>query len=171
MKMGSLFCILFILNASCQSYSQQEAYHYNKGYDYKHDTLRTHPFHVDSLVNFARQFVGLPYKATGKTPEGFDCSGFSFYCFKAYGIYLPYSSTDQATLGKEIPEVEAEAGDLIFFQGQDINDKTVHHVGILVNKKGEKLHFIHSSTSHGVRYDTLDSPYYKPRFVNIKRVH
>jgi murein DD-endopeptidase / murein LD-carboxypeptidase len=171
MKMQSFFCIFLILNFSCESYSQEETYHYNKGYDYKHDTLRASPFHIDSLIHFANQLVGIPYKSSGKTPVGFDCSGFSFYCFRTYGIYLPYSSTDQAKIGKEIPEAEAEAGDLIFFQGQDMNDKSVHHVGLLVNKKGEKLHFIHSSSSHGIRYDSVDSPYYKPRFVKIKRVY
>jgi cell wall-associated NlpC family hydrolase len=171
MKMQISFCILFILNASCESYSQKEAYHYNKGYDYKHDTLRTKPFHLDSLVLFANQFIGCPYKGGGKSPSGFDCSGFAFYCFRTYGIYLPYSSTDQEKLGKEIYENEAAAGDLIFFQGQDIFDKTVHHVGILVNQKGKKLNFIHASTSNGVRYDTLDNPYYMKRLVSIKRVY
>lgn len=170
MKMRIFFCVFFILCLSCESYSQKEAYRYNKGYDYKHDTL-TSPFHIDSLVHFAHKFVGTPYKASGKTPVGFDCSGFSFYCFRAYGIYLPYTSTDQAEIGKEIPEAEAEAGDLIFFQGENINDKKVRHVGLLVNKKGEKLNFIHSSSSHGIRYDTVDNPYYKKRFVKIKRVY
>lgn len=145
-------------------------YHYNKEYDYENDTLTTLPFRVDSLLRFADKMVGRPYISPGRSPEGFDCSGFTFYCFKRYGIYLPYSSDQQALIGKEVALTDAQAGDLIFFQGHDINDHTVHHVAILVNKKGQKLRFIHA-TSKGIQYDTIDNPYYKPRFKAIRSVY
>jgi cell wall-associated NlpC family hydrolase len=171
MKFQCLFCVLFILSFYCECFSQEEAHLNHNGFTNEHDTTRLPIFYVDSLVQFANQFVGTPYKAAGKSPKGFDCSGFSFYCFKNYGIYLPYSAPGQAQVGKEIPSSEAEAGDLIFFRGRNINDKKVHHVGILVNKKGGKLNFIHCSSSRGICYETIDSPYYKPRFVKIKRVY
>jgi len=149
----------------------ENPYHYNKVYGYENDTIVTKPFHKDSLCTFATKLVGTPYKSPGRSSAGFDCSGFAFYCFREHSIYLPYSSHEQAEIGKSISTSDGEAGDLIFFQGYDLNDKSVHHVGILVNKKGEKLRFIHASSSHGVRSETLDSPYYKARFIGIRRVH
>ncbi len=165
-----VFLGVIVLSFSASAQDAENKYHYNKVYDYENDTVPTHPFHIDSLMQFTHAFIGTPYLSPGRSPSGFDCSGFTFYCFRNYSIYLPYSAHEQAELGKEIPLTEAQYGDLIFFQGADLNDKSVHHVGILVNKKGEKLKFIHSS-SHGVHYDFIDSPYYHPRFIRIKRVY
>ena len=171
---------LFCLSSSI-AYAQEQnedemyvdtiRYHYNKEYDYASDTMPALPFRVDSLLRFADKLVGRPYLSPGRNPEeGFDCSGFTFYLFKRYGIYLPYASHLQAEIGTEIPLADAQAGDLIFFQGHDINDHTVHHVSLLVNKKGQKLRFIHAA-SKGIQYDTIDNPYYKPRFIGIRRLY
>jgi cell wall-associated NlpC family hydrolase len=156
--------------AQDNSEEAQSKYHYNKVYDYENDTILTKPFHIDSLLRFANRFIGTPYLSPGRSPAGFDCSGFTFYCFRQHSIYLPYSAHEQAELGVEIPLSEAQAGDLIFFQGYDVKDKTVHHVGIVVNKKGEKLRFIHSP-SHGVHYDSMDNIYYRDRFLRVRRVY
>lgn len=174
--MKNTLCTLLLLFSlsSFTAYAQEEEtkYHYNKVYDYENDTVRTIPFRVDSLLRYADRLIGVPYKAPGgRSPAGFDCSGFTFYCFRANSIYLPYSSHDQAEIGKEVPIAEAEAGDLIFFQGYDVTDKGVHHVGIVVSKKGERVKFIHSSSHGGVHYEYLDSPYYRARFIMIRRVH
>lgn len=171
-----LFC-LFATFACAQErngdeiYGDTIRYHYNKDYDYVSDTMPALPFRVDSLLHFADKLVGRPYLSPGRHPdEGFDCSGFTFYLFKRYGIYLPYSSHLQAEIGKEVSLADAQAGDLIFFQGHDINDHSVHHVALLVNKKGQKLRFIHA-TSKGIQYDVIDNPYYKPRYIGIRRVY
>jgi lipoprotein Spr len=172
MKKRSLTAILVLCSLSFSVFAQDDdsPYHYNKVYDYRNDTLLTKPFHVDSLLRLADKQIGKPYISPGRTPAGFDCSGFTFYCFREHSIYLPYSAHEQAEIGKEISLTDAEAGDLIFFQGYDLKDKAVHHVAILVNKKGEKLRFVHSA-SHGVHYDSFDSPYYNPRFIKIRRVY
>ncbi len=169
-----LLAVIFLLAGLYFQASAQEEestlYRYNKVYDYENDTLPRIPFQVDSLLHFADGLIGKPYKSPGRSPEGFDCSGFTFYCFRAHSIFLPYSSHDQAEIGKEIGVSEAQSGDLIFFQGYDLVDKGVHHVGIVTSKKGEKLRFVHSS-SKGVHYEYLESPYYHARFLKIRRVY
>ncbi len=166
---------MLVIGNCFSSFAQEEEesnlYHYNKVYDYNNDTLPKIPFRVDSLMRYADKVVGSPYKSPGRSPEGFDCSGFTFYCYRANSIYLPYSSHEQAEIGKEIPLSDAAAGDLIFFQGYDLTDKSVHHVGIVTSKKGEKLRFIHSSNHHGVHYEYFESPYYKTRFLKVRRVY
>jgi murein DD-endopeptidase / murein LD-carboxypeptidase len=171
---NNLLAFLLLLSVSYTHAQDEESnkYHYNKVYDYENDTVPAIPFRVDSLLRYADKLVGVPYKAPGgRSPAGFDCSGFTFYCFRANSIYLPYSSHDQAEIGKEVSIAEASSGDLIFFQGYDITDKGVHHVGIVVSKKGERVKFIHSSSHGGVHYEYLDSPYYRSRFIKIRRVH
>jgi cell wall-associated NlpC family hydrolase len=163
-----LACLLFM---GMFSFAQENqiAYHYNKWYDYENDTITAKNFEIDSLLQFTTKFIGVPYVSPGRDPSGFDCSGFTFFCYRNYGVYLPYTAHEQAEIGEEVHLLEAKAGDLIFFQGQDLNDHKVHHVAIVTSKAGEKLHFIHSA-SHGVHQENLDSPYYHQRFIEIRRV-
>jgi cell wall-associated NlpC family hydrolase len=125
---------------------------------------------AERLVGFADKYLGAKYKMAGTTPSGFDCSGFSQYVFKEFGIDLPRTSDQQANIGKEIKTSQAQMGDLIFFRGSDKSKPNVGHVGIVVSEPGERIKFIHSSSSRGVIYDYLDVKYFADRFVSIKRV-
>ena len=63
----------------------------------------------EAVVQFALQFVGYPYVHAGKSPEtGFDCSGFTSYVYKQFGIYAsPSSSCSEKqgiSVGKDIAE-------------------------------------------------------------------
>jgi murein DD-endopeptidase / murein LD-carboxypeptidase len=162
-------CLLSGTGISFAQESQQAAYHYNKWYDYDNDTIPVKSFEVDSLLNYASKFIGVRYVSPGRDPSGFDCSGFTFFCYRTYGVYLPYTAHEQAEIGQEIHLLEAKPGDLLFFQGHDLNDHKVHHVAIVTSKPGEKLHFIHSA-SHGVHQESMDTPYYSQRFLEIRRV-
>lgn len=53
----------------------------------------------DSIVTYATEFIGTPYKWGGESTSGFDCSGFVLYVFKKFGYRLPHSSAAMGNLG------------------------------------------------------------------------
>lgn len=79
------------------------------------------------ILNYARQFLGTPYKWGGTTPLGFDCSGFVQYVYKQYGVNLPRVSYQQAAAGAPVSAAAAQAGDLVYYKGKN---GTVDHIGI-----------------------------------------
>lgn len=124
----------------------------------------------DSIVDFARDYIGTKYKYAGCDPNGFDCSGFVYYVYSNFGFRLPRSSYDMVRTGKEVAKENYRKGDLIFFKGSNIKSSKVGHVGIIVSEPGEEIVFIHASVNKGVITTPLHSPYYSERFVVIKRV-
>lgn len=93
------------------------------------------------LSGFARYvsgYVGCRYVYGGSTPSGFDCSGFSMYCYdKYYNIHLPHGANMQMHRGKKVSLSALQTGDLIFFD-HDHNGKA-DHVGIYVGG-GKMVH-------------------------------
>ncbi len=120
--------------------------------------------HADSqLDNVIDSVVGTPYRTAGTTPNGFDCSGFTSYVFDKLNINLPRQSSSQYSAGSKVDKSDLRAGDLVFF---NTNGRGISHVGIYVGN-GK---FAHSSSSNGVRYDSLGSSYYAERYVGAARV-
>ena len=120
-----------------------------------------------ALIQYAREFLGTPYKYAGNGPDRFDCSGYTSYVFKHSGITLPRSSQDQYSVGKPIRETkDIQAGDLVFFA----RNGRVFHVGIAVESFGNHFSFIHASTSNGVIISDSDEAYWKPKYYGAKRV-
>ncbi|HET6993093.1 MAG TPA: NlpC/P60 family protein, partial [Bacteroidia bacterium] len=67
----------------------------------KKDSLQVNPL-CDSVVNYAKTFLGTKYKYASCSPKsGFDCSGFTWFVFNHYGISIPRSAKEYKTLGKE----------------------------------------------------------------------
>lgn len=81
----------------------------------------------NGIVNYAMNFLGVPYVWGGTTPSGFDCSGFIQYVYAHFGINLPRVSEDQQNCGVQIKDREdLQPGDLVFF------GKPAYHVGMYV---------------------------------------
>lgn len=130
---------------------------------------------ADSIISFAKTFLGTPYKYASASPSaGFDCSGFTYYVYKtALKIELPRSSRDLDKAGVDVALKDCRKGDLILFRGTNENDKSIGHVGIIISEEGQPVEFIHSSSSKkhwGVVISNMEKDYYTKRFVKIKRV-
>ena len=72
------------------------------------------PIPTDGLPALAQALIGVPYWWGGTTPDSFDCSGFLYRIFHAYGINLGRDSDDQASGGEFVAREDLRKGDLIF---------------------------------------------------------
>ena len=145
------FLILFLIPiflVGCSSYKESRTTRK------KEDTMRRH------IVNYARDYDGTRYRYAGKSPKGFDCSGFTKYIFDKEGIRLEASSSKQSKQGKFRDISDAKPGDLVFF-GPPFK---IDHVGIVTQNKRGKLYVIHSTNSQGVvEHDVFQILYWKKR--------
>lgn len=70
-----------------------------------------------SLVNFAKKFIGTPYVAGGRSPKGWDCAGFTWYVAKHFGIEIGQVSEAQLKKGSKVAGVKnAKPGDLFIWR-------------------------------------------------------
>ena len=121
-------------------------------------------FDSQKMLELINKRIGVPYKYGGKDETGFDCSGFTCFIYeKSAKIRIIPSSVDQYKIGKIISRSELIFGDLVFF---NTTGRIPSHVGIYV---GNNL-FAHSSVQKGVTISSLNSSYYKKRFVGARRV-
>lgn len=128
---------------------------------------------AQDMLSLARTFMGLRYRAGGKTPKGFDCSGFTSYIYSQFGYKLDASSRGQySNDGETVDRHQVQPGDLIFFTGRAARSGRVGHVGIVIDGDPVtgKITFIHSASSTGISIDNTDAPYYAKRFIGVKRV-
>lgn len=127
---------------------------------------------IDDLLDYAFTFEGTRYRRGGKTPGGFDCSGFTGYIFSQFGIKLNADSRSQFLQGEPVDDIlDIQPGDLVFFGGRGAGHN-IGHVGIAVKVDYESgiVTFIHSSTSQGVRTDNTADPYYSRRYKGARRI-
>lgn len=106
----------------------------------------------NKIVAIARQYSGTRYVHGGRTPAGWDCSGFTSYVYAQVGISLPASSRGQAGVGHRIPASEARPGDLLYWPG---------HVGIYT---GNGMHIAARNPKAG----TYEGPIYgHPVYIRV----
>lgn len=118
----------------------------------------------NEIVSYGVSFVGTPYVWAGSDENGFDCSGFTSFVMKRYGIYLPRTASGQMEQAKKVKTSDADKGDLVFFGSGD----KITHVGIVVSGKGEPLQMVHASTSKGVIVTNVEeSTYWKPKLKGV----
>lgn len=114
------------------------------------------------ITGTARLFIGVPYMWGGRSPEHFDCSGLTGFCYFMAGILLPRDASKQVKCGEEVPVGQMQAGDLVFF-----GEKRVSHVA-LCTAPGRIIH-----SSQIVRENSLDPSapdYYDRHIIAVRRI-
>jgi cell wall-associated NlpC family hydrolase len=122
---------------------------------------------ASELVISAMNFLGVPYRRGGNSPEdGFDCSGFTRHIFeRSLGLVLPRRADEQARQAGllNVDRHELKPGDLVFFNTMR---RAFSHVGIYVGD-GK---FIHAPRSGGqVRVEDMRAAYWSKRFNGARR--
>ncbi len=119
---------------------------------------------ASSAADNALAMLGKPYRRSGNTPAGFDCSGLVQYSYAKAGINLPRETQAQRHEGRLVHASELRRGDLVFF---DQEGKKFSHVGIYVGQG----RFVHAPSTGGrVRADGLDAAYWRNHFVEARRI-
>lgn len=109
-------------------------------------------------------YLGVPYDYGGASRAGMDCSGFTSTVYRSGAARsLPRSTSGQYGAGRRISAEELQFGDLVFF---NTTGRTPSHVGIYI----EDDLFAHASVTYGVTISSLESTYYRKRFVGARRV-
>ncbi len=118
-----------------------------------------------AVLQYAAQYLKTPYKYGGTTPSGFDCSGFTQYVYKHFGVTLPRTAASQASVGTRVDKASLAPGDLVFFK---TGGSAINHVGIYAGNG----RFIHSSspTSGGVIYTSLSESFYARSYAGARRL-
>lgn len=121
-----------------------------------------------NIIGWAQNYVGIRYRSSGTTPEkGFDCSGFTSFIMREYGVKISHGSTSQATQGEKVSLENAQPGDLVFFGKK----KRINHVAIIVENNNGNITVVHSTNSRGVVVENInDSAYWRKRILFARDV-
>jgi cell wall-associated NlpC family hydrolase len=123
-----------------------------------------------SLYTVVNGWIGTRYKFGGNTKAGVDCSGFTLHVLidPKIGVpkgFVPRRATPQASLGSLVQNQNMAAGDLVFFSASP-NQTKITHVGLVMKNRD----FSHASSTRGVVIQSLDSKWWKERYVTSRRI-
>lgn len=118
-----------------------------------------------SLYSFIDDWYGTHYRMGGTTKKGIDCSAFSGTLLSTiYSLDVPRTAREQYKICEHINKEDLLPGDLVFF---NTRGRGVSHVGVYLANN----HFVHSSSSEGVKISSLDDAYYSRKFIGGGRVN
>ncbi len=116
------------------------------------------------IIEYAKQFLDVPYVYGASSGKAFDCSGFTSYVLKKNGYDSTRTCTSQYAQYTHIERSELRIGDLVFFASASSWD--TNHVGLYM---GDNL-FIHASSGRGkVVISSLDETYYDKYYYGAAR--
>lgn len=120
------------------------------------------------IAGYAQNFVGIDYRhGGGASATGFDCSGFTSFALREFGISVSAASSAQAAQGEEVSLDAVLPGDLIFFGRRG----RVTHVALVVRRTEEGIFCVHSTSSRGIIVENIStSGYWRPKIMFARDV-
>jgi LysM repeat protein len=115
------------------------------------------------LKKSAFSFLGTRYRFGGTSRSGLDCSSFVQQVFRDLDIPLPRTAREQFRTGEPVTSYELQKGDLVFFRTYA---SFPSHVGIYL---GDNKMIHASSRDHKVVISSINTPYFRARFIGAKR--
>ena len=117
------------------------------------------------IVALAKTKLGCSYVYGAEGPNSFDCSGFTQWLYKQFGISIPRSSSSQWSGCNKISKSSLKPGDLVFFSNSS-SGGSVGHVAMYIGNDT----IIHAANSDsGVITSSLSSNYYSNHYIGSGR--
>lgn len=119
----------------------------------------------DSIVEYAKSFIGVPYLYGGLSRKGIDCSGFTLTVMKQFNIQLSHVAGDQSIVCNINDDFKK--GDLAFFGTRSKSGKiSISHVALIISNADEGLQVIHATSSKGVIInEIIGDKYWEPKLL------
>ena len=166
-KLGEI-CIAIILSLAAMTSARGQEVTYIDSL-----AFRVSPTELaDSLIAYAKTFMGTPYLLGATGPDKYDCSSFVRKAYSGIGLDIPRYTWTQIKVGKEVDDVqELRRGDLVFF-GKRQGVREIGHIGIVVDVDLMRCNFtfIHCAVSGGVELQKFSHPYYLMRYMTARRI-
>lgn len=128
---------------------------------------------ADSIIDYARRFMRVPYVPGGNGPDKFDCSGFTSFVFRHFGIKLSRTVNGQLDNGwmMILDPKQLRRGDLVFFGSRRVVNR-LGHVAIVVDNDPDRhcFTFIHATVKLGVTISASTEKYYRLRYLTACRI-
>ncbi|HCG28851.1 MAG TPA: hypothetical protein DEU95_03710 [Chloroflexi bacterium] len=120
-----------------------------------------------AIIDAAFTHLGIPYVWGGSDPDGFDCSGFTWWVLSEdLGYGIPREMEGQMSTGMPVSRADLEPGDVVYFQ--NTYQRGVSHVGFYL---GDGL-FVSATGQHdAVGVSSLYDPYWASRYLTARRVN
>ena len=120
------------------------------------------------MMREAEKYLGYPYVWGGSSPStSFDCSGFVSWvinhCGNGWNVGRQTAS-GLKNLCQMVPPSQAQAGDLIFFEGTYDSLGPISHVGIYVGN-GMMIH-----CGNPISYANINTSYWQEHFYGFGRL-
>lgn len=116
------------------------------------------------LFQKVSEWMGVPYKYSGSSRKGIDCSGLVCEVVRScYDITITGSANDLFRTVEPLKKSDLREGDLVFFK---IQKSRISHVGIYLGQN----RFVHASLQKGVIVSHLEDPYYERYFYKGGRI-
>ena len=114
---------------------------------------------IGKFINTVNSYRGVPYRISGTSRNGIDCSGLIYRGLQSVGYTRERLNAQMlAQSGGLISDKNSlRVGDLVAFTNTIPGKRElVHHIGIYVGNN----QFLHSSSSKGVIFSDINDPFY-----------